>query len=123
MPFSTDKPRLEQTGVLAVREYFFEGAEPVEKVIVRIGFPKERSDGRYDCGAEIDQGDLVTTKYMNGVDAFEALQLALILIGTELQCIRDHRDKSFSWHEGKRHDLGFPTYPDLSMTPIIGPHE
>lgn len=121
MPIGRDVPRLANHEVMAAREYIVAGHQP-RSILVRIGFPKRRAtDGRYECVAEIDEGHLVSSKPMNGVDAVEALELAILMIGTELQCIQEHAEGPLTWLDGKRRDLGFPTYPDYSLMAAMGP--
>jgi hypothetical protein len=108
-----DQEYLECMEVMATREYFGKGASSNRKIIVRIGFPRQRSDDeRFECVAEIDDGEEVSSKAMNGADAFEALQLALALIGVELKYLTDYHGGDFVWLQGQRNDLGFPSYPD-----------
>jgi hypothetical protein len=106
---------------MAQREYTLDGRHPPLKTVVRIGVPKQRSsDGRYECAAQIDDGETCRTKPMNGVDSLEALQLAMLLIGTELKAIIDSVGGSVSWLDGSRHDLGIRVYPDYSLNSVFG---
>jgi hypothetical protein len=108
---------------MAEREYVFEGSDPPAKMTVRVAFPQRRSDDRYECLTEIDSGENTEAKPINGVDAFEAIQLALIYIGVNLWSFRGRGEDVLTWLEGKRRDLAFPTLPDLSMEPIMKARE
>lgn len=84
------KKRLSKRDTLAERVYFIEGTHPAQRVTVRMGRPKKRrNDGRYECPVEISGWGRTTLRPVNGCDIFEALQLALILIGTELKHITE----------------------------------
>jgi hypothetical protein len=109
---------LNRDDILAMREYMLRGAYD-RKITARIGIPRKTSDGRYECVAEVDEGDVVSSKPMNGVDAFEAIQLALMLIGAELNYIKEHSTNSLTWLDGTRTDLGLPTYPDFSLRDVM----
>jgi hypothetical protein len=88
---------------MAEREYTFDGSKPPKKVTVRIGFRKKRLiDDRYECCAEVDLGDETIVRPMNGVDAFEALQLAIINIGILLWLYSGRGEDRLSWLDGKR---------------------
>lgn len=115
MPISKDTPRLPQDEIIASREYLL----GEDRIDIRIGKPRLRPDGRFECVAELDEGDVVSSKPMNGVDAFEALQLALMLIGIELSFIKSDSGKSLTWAGGSRRDLGVPTGPDFSLRELM----
>jgi hypothetical protein len=105
---------LEDSEVIAVREYFVEGTSPPDLVVVRLGKPRLRDfDGKYECGTEISEGGRVWVRRMVGDDAFEALQLALRLVGTDLNHINDQLFSQAScplWSNGDRRDLVLPVY-------------
>jgi hypothetical protein len=120
--------RIDSSQVMAEREYVcarvrLDGSDPTARITVRIAFPQQRSDGRYECLTEIDSGENTEAKPINGVDAFEAIQLALIYIGVNLWSFSGRGEDELTWLEGKRGDLAFPTPPDLSMDPIMNPRK
>jgi hypothetical protein len=107
---------------MASREYTVEGSQPLRKVTVRIGFPKQRpNDGRYECLAEIDDGESVDVKPMNGIDAFEALFVAIMLMGTELVFTQEYLKRTLIWMGKDRRDLAFPIYPEYSLSAVYPP--
>lgn len=55
---------------------------------------------------------------MSGVDAIEALLLALINIGTELHAMTDGCDK-LTWLAGREAGLRFPTFPEFSLRAVF----
>lgn len=117
MEFYSTKEPLKNEEVMAQRIYFF-GPEPGRRVSVRIAFPTWlEAEKRAVCKVEIDDGEDISVKPMNGDDAIEAIQLALALIGTELGLFLEWAEGSVSWLDGKRNDLGVPTYPDFALFP------
>lgn len=113
---------LQPTEVMASREYTVESSQPPRKVVIRIGFPKQmRPDGWCECVAEIDDGVSINVKTMNGVDAFEALFVAIMLIGTELTFIQENLQRNLTWMNGERHHLAFPTNPEFRLSAIHPP--
>jgi hypothetical protein len=111
-----DKVRLQTDEVMAFREYVVEGSTPPRKIAVRLGFPRQRStDGRYECVTEIDDGESVNVKPINGVDSFEALLAAIMVLGAELGSIQENSQGKLTWLNNTKRDLAFPTYPDYSL--------
>jgi hypothetical protein len=49
-------------------------------------------------------------KYLGGVDAFQALELALGLIAIELSALNKEHNGQLRWECGEHGDLGFPHY-------------
>jgi hypothetical protein len=113
--------RLEDCSVLASREYRLHDSFPERKVIVRIGLPKPRlQDAQYECPVEIDDGVQIKVRPMIGADAFEALQMALVLVGTDLKSMAEQMGE-LVWGNGQRRDIGFPVEPDYSLKSVIWP--
>jgi hypothetical protein len=123
MPFY-ERSTLEASEILAEREYIVEGSAPLQKVVVRIGTPKRRpSDGRYECIMEVDEGTAVSVKPMNGVDAFESLFLAIMVIGIELSSIHRSKHHRLIWMNGWSQNLRFPAPPDFSLSAVLTPED
>jgi hypothetical protein len=57
---------------------------------------------------------------MNGVDAVEALQLALIVLGIDLKHIDQQLEGALCWQQSDR-GIGLPSYPDFSLAEVPGP--
>ena len=56
---------------------------------------------------------------MNGIDAMEVLQLALIVLGVDLKHINEQLDGALAWQlEGA--GVGLPSYPDFSLAEMLG---
>ncbi len=94
---------------IAERRYVLSGApgSPDEEVIVRIGLPQESPDHYYFCPFEIVGFGTTRIRYAAGGDAFQALQLALGMIGTSLHYHRQRLGSEFYFLEAGD-DLGFP---------------
>jgi hypothetical protein len=106
--------------VIASRKYLITSTKPPEYVTAKLGRPRLRvRDGLYECAAEIDEGGRVWVRYLTGSDALEALQLALIILGTDLKHTNEQLGDALCWSSGQRRDLGLPTYPDFSLRPIM----
>ena len=72
--------------ILAERVYYLVGLPDEQlRITVRVGVPPRRSDGRFECAAELQEPDGMTTRLMNGEDAIEAMQLALVVLGVEMK--------------------------------------
>jgi hypothetical protein len=100
--------RLTEGEVLAEREYHLENHNGSRKVLIQIGFPTRRTeDNRYECVAVFQEDDICFRRPMNGVDALEALQLALEIISVDLKFIVEETESRLSWAEGTRHCFGF----------------
>jgi hypothetical protein len=114
-------PALKSDEVIACRRYVVIGSDPAEVITVKIGKPRLRkSHGRYECGAEISESGRRWVRYVNGADADEALQLALVLIGTDMSHISGQLKGALSWLEGTRHDLAVPLPPTFALYPVMG---
>jgi hypothetical protein len=107
-PSIDDAARLAEHEVLAEREYHLESPDGPRKILVQVGFPKRCADnGRYECVAVLLAGEISFRRPMNGVDAVEALQLALKILSVELSFIAEQLEGRLSWAEGTRHETGF----------------
>jgi hypothetical protein len=83
-----------------------------KQVTVVIGKPEKFPEGEdYYCPYQIvGMGD-GQVRYAGGIDAVQALQLALQMIGVDLYTSQDARSGRLSWHAGSPGELGFPV-PD-----------
>jgi len=111
--------RLPASDIVAQREYFVKDATPPMVITARIGMPRKRADGRYECGAELQEPAMTTLRYMNGVDAFEAIQLALVVLGVDLKHINEQLDGALCWQQSNQ-GVGLPSYPDFSLSEMLG---
>jgi hypothetical protein len=100
------KEPLHDADVIATREYVVEGADPPETVRVRLAMPRPTSDGRFECGAEVANRGEVWVWPMNGVDALQAMILAISMIETDLQLIARHRSGRLLWSGSNDDGLG-----------------
>jgi hypothetical protein len=84
-----------------------------------IAFPRTVADGGYECRAEITDGDCRIVRPMRGVDAMEALLLAIANIGVELHLLTDSAEDRFTWLDGKESGVRFPSLPDFSLRCVM----
>lgn len=85
------------------------------KVVVLIGVPTKVPDGGddYVCPYQIVGIGDGGVRYAMGIDSFQALQLTLKKIGTDLYTSEEAKAGGLSWEGGSvQGDLGFPV-PDV----------
>jgi hypothetical protein len=84
------------------------------KVTVTIGKPERFPDSNdYYCPYQIVGSKRSHVRYAGGVDAVQALDLALKMIGADLYTSDEARNGALSWEGGsEKGDLGFPV-PDV----------
>jgi hypothetical protein len=111
--------KLAAAEIVAERAYIARGKGWEILITARIGLPRLGADGRYECGAELEEPDRTTLRYMNGADAIEALQLAIIILGVDLKHINEQLGGSLQW-SGAESGLGLPSYPDFSLKSVLG---
>src|SRR5437870_1198054 len=122
MPESQKK--LVRQQVMATRVYRLEGSTPPRYITVRLGFPRKiRGQKLYEVPVELVGLGRRSLRFPNGADAFVALQLALISLGTDLKYMSGQVNCSLTWNDGNRTDIGFPVYHDYSLVPIMSPEQ
>ena len=85
-----------------------EGQEPA-KIHVLLGRPHKFPDhDDYYCPYQIKWLGREKVMAIGGVDAFQAMQLALDTIGVELEVIAKDTGGKIVWDAGSEGDLGFP---------------
>src|SRR4030081_2369044 len=78
-------------------------------VTVLIGKPEKFPDSEdYYCPYQILGLGNQRVRYAGGIDAVQALELALKMIGTDLYTSKEVQAGELSWPGGKKGDLGFP---------------
>lgn len=106
-------PPITPEELLAERRYRLECQGRTTEILVQVAIPRMRQeDGRWICRAVVVEGESVSSKPMNGADAFEALQLALNVVGVELWSIVDESKGTISWLDGQMTGLGMPSFDD-----------
>jgi hypothetical protein len=112
------KPRLRSRDVIAERTY--STADQDFTVTVRIGRPRRVAGSTtYHCIAELREPGRIWTWPLVGLDSFEAIQLALVMLGTNLQHIQELLDGRLVCDRSACETLGFPTYPHFSLKSAI----
>ena len=117
-------PPIESATVMAERIYDVESLNSKKTLAIRIGFPVMKSDAHgnyFECQAEIGDGVDRTVRPMRGPDAFEAIFVAIKMIGVELTLFTDLGADRFTWMDGSEFGLRFPT--DLSLDAMDGDPE
>ncbi len=80
------------------------------QVLVRIGIPYLDADHlSFICPFEITGIGDRRLGYAVGVDAVQALQLVMLMIGAKLKYLCESNNWNLSWNDGVACDLGFPS--------------
>ncbi len=97
--------------VIGVRDVEVVSAEGhAGKVSVIIGAPRPFEDATgYYCPFQIVGLASADVKYAAGIDAIQALQLVMPMIGATLQFLIQNSDSRLRWDGGKEGDFGFPS--------------
>ena len=100
---------LELGEVIAERRLTVEGAQPgQDSVTVRIGKPRARPDsGDWYCPYQIVGAGSDPLRRAYGVDAVQALQLVMKMIGAYLSWLNQQYEGKIRWLDDTG-DLGFP---------------
>lgn len=81
-----------------------------ERIVVTIGKPRPFEDGNdYYCPFSIEHAGKRSISYAGGMDAVQALQLAMKKIGMDLEHIGRQRGLQISWVADTPGDTGFPS--------------
>lgn len=79
------------------------------KVTVTLGRPEKCSDSAdYYCPYQITGLGNERVRYAGGVDAIQAIQLGLNMIGADLYTSKEAQTGVLRWEGGSKGDLGFP---------------
>lgn len=81
------------------------------EVLVLLGKPRPFPDapyGDYYCPYQISGVGSEKVSGAGGVDAFQAMQLAMVAIGSTLEYLQKTYKVDLTWNDGST-DLGFPT--------------
>jgi len=99
--------------VMAVRELSLsEGGTDHRVVLVKLGMPRQLPDSTcYFVPFQITGVGSEKIRYEAGVDAFQAIQLAMQTLGVYLNKINQDVSGGLTWEGGDVGDLGFPSPP------------
>lgn len=106
--------RLDTVGeVIATRGLLLQrGRESPAEVLVLLGKPQKLPDHTdYFCPYQIRGAGSERVKYACGVDAFQALQLALSTLAVELEVLNKELGGLLRWDGDESGGLGFPAPP------------
>ncbi len=97
---------------IATRRYFVAGDQDNEtKIEIQIGKPQPFPNTvDFFCPVQLKGSGINKLSYAAGVDEVQALQLALKLIGAELDIINKEYQGTLRWIGNEDGDLGFPRY-------------
>jgi hypothetical protein len=106
-----DIERLDE--IIATRRLYLDG-DPDVTVQILLGRPQaspiSSNDGFMLCPYQILGIGDQKVRCAGGVDAFQALQLAMEMIGSELYIkLNPRHDGKLRWEAGEANDLGFPS--------------
>jgi hypothetical protein len=80
-----------------------------DEVVVTIGKPQPFDDDEdYYCPYSIEYGGRKKVSYAGGMDAVQALQLAMKKVGTDLAYLAKTQGVSIAWLSDTPDDTGFP---------------
>lgn len=102
----------EISDVIAQRCLIFIDAEGRRnEALVEIGRPllSDEKINYYHCRYRITGVDYERVSSVHGIDAVQALQLVMNVIGAELNAIKENVSGEIRWEAGENGDLGFPT--------------
>src|ERR1051325_8632364 len=96
--------------VIAVRKLLLSRGDAGNRtVVVKLGMPRQFPDSTdYYAPFQITGIGSGKLKYAGGVDAFQAIQLAMKMIGAYLSWATSEGLGDLSWEGGDKDDLGFP---------------
>lgn len=97
--------------IIAIREFgAIDGSALTQKVRVLIGKPEQFPEGPgYYCPFQISGAGSEDIKYAVGIDAVQALQLAMVMIGATLDFRNQELGGILQWEGSSKGDLGFPS--------------
>ena len=82
------------------------------EIVALLGKPQKLPDhSDYYCPYQIKGAGPEKIRYSCGVDAFQALQLALSTLGVEFEVLNRGLGGSLRWDCDDKGNLGFPTAP------------
>ena len=103
--------KLDSVGtVIATRELFLAN-DPGRGILVKMGMPQPLPDALGDdhyCPFQITGIGNERVKYAAGIDPFQAIELALKIIGAELARLNSEHDGQLYWECDDRGGFGFP---------------
>lgn len=103
--------RLDSVGDVIATRHLFIANEPNRQIVVRMGRPQPWANPHgedYFCPFQIVGLGNEAVKYAAGVDAFQAVELGLRMIGIELAVLNRDVDGQLRWECDGHGDLGFP---------------
>jgi hypothetical protein len=95
--------------VIATRELSLDEPQGIRKVTVSLGKPEPFPEAEgYCCPFQILGIGSEKVKYAAGIDAVQALQLVMVMIGATLQFLAKEIGGNLQWDGNSPGDFGFP---------------
>lgn len=95
--------------VIATRSLEMKVGGATTRLLVSLGKPRPVDEAmNYIAPYRIEGGDVLRALHMGGVDAFQALQLAIKAIGVELEVLNREPGRTIRWECGEEGEFGFP---------------
>lgn len=97
--------------VIASREFDLADKHDARKTLrVLIGKPQPTLEsGGYYCPFQISGVGSEEIKYAAGIDAVQALQLVMVMIGATLRFLNEDLGGNLTWEGSSEGELGFPS--------------
>lgn len=97
--------------IIAVRELYLTNQEAPKRTLrVLVGTPQPLPDGGgYYCPFQILGAGSERVKYAAGIDAVQALQLVMVMIGASLEFLNRELGGSLRWEGSSEGEFGFPS--------------
>lgn len=108
--------KLDDVGeIIAVRKLSLLSDDgPASEVSALLGKPTQTpGHSDYYCPYQIKGTGSETVRYMCGIDAFQALELAIRSLGSELEVLNQRLGGNLRWEGDEKGWLGFPDRPNL----------
>jgi len=104
----TDMTSNKLMDIVAARKlYFFDDKK--KEIAVLIGKPQRQSDSSdYYCLFQVVGIGDEEVRHATGIDAVQAMQLAMKMIGAYLYSLNQHNGGRLRWEGDETGDLGFP---------------
>ncbi len=98
--------------VIATREFYVsEDGDRRRQIVVKLGKPRPFEDDASDCYCPFQVVGIGPERvyYAAGVDAFQALQLVMRMIGVHLHLLNKEQGGRLRWLNDNETELGFPS--------------
>jgi hypothetical protein len=96
--------------VIAQRKFTLLGEGGSREVIALLGTPVRLSDSiDYICPYQITGLGTEKIRHSRGIDAFQAIQMAFLMLGADLYALNKESEGKLRWEGDGSGNLGFPS--------------